>query len=752
MRQPVLFGVRHLSPGAAWQLRRKLDEVEPELILVEGPSDLSDEMVSICHPKAKPPLAMMAYTKDSPIQSILYPFSVYSPEYQAILWAKEHACPCRFMDLPAGVFLSLQRRRQVERDRERTTTDSVYNRLAELSGDEDHDTFWERRFEHWTAEDGYEQAVSEFGRQLRGCTMGADLEDAETVIREAYMKRQIISAIESGIAPERIVCVCGAYHVEGLESMEPMTEEEVQALPSVDCCSTLMPYSYYRLSTRAGYGAGNKAPAYFELLWQAMEQGDLEAASYWYLTRIANFQRQYGNMTSSAEVIEGVRLAKSLAMLRNDTVPCLQDLRDAAITCMGHGQFSKIALAAADTEIGSTIGELPEGVSRTSIQDDFYRQLSQLRLDAFKSDIAKPLDLDLREKLGVQSEAAAFMDVYRSMFLHRLRILGIDFAQVGQNRQERATWAETWTLRWTPEAEIQIVEAALLGDTIASAASFALRERAVASASISQATEIVQDAFLCGMPETVAYALEILQGLAIDEAAVDEIARAAEQLSILIRYGNLRRLDPSPLQPLVSQLFMRGCLTLPSACRCDAAAASALTDAMERLNTVALHHEFLEEDRWISVLLDISDRDDLNTKCSGFAAAILLERGKIGEELLAKEMARRLSRGIPADLGAGWFEGLAKKNRLSLIARLSLWRQLSEYLDALDEGEFRRALVFLRRAFADFSPKEKNDIAENLGEIWGVSTLEAADAVMRETTQEEKELLEGLSDFDFDDI
>ena len=115
-------------------------------------------------------------------------------------------------------------------------------------------------------------------------------------------------------------------------------------------------------------------------------------------------------------------------------------------------------------------------------------------------------------------------------------------------------------------------------------------------------------------------------------------------------------------------------------------------------------------------------------------------------------MARRLSRGIPADLGAGWFEGLAKKNRLSLIARLSLWRQLSEYLDTLDEGEFRRALVFLRRAFADFSPKEKNDVAENLGEIWGISPLEVADAVMRESTQEEKDLLEGLRDFDFDDI
>ena len=65
---------------------------------------------------------------------------------------------------------------------------------------------------------------------------------------------------------------------------------------------------------------------------------------------------------------------------------------------------------------------------------------------------------------------------------------------------------------------------------------------------------------------------------------------------------------------------------------------------------------------------------------------------------------------------------------------------------------FRRALVFLRRAFADFSPNEKNDIAENLGEIWGVSPQQAAELLMNETTEAEQAVLESLSDFDFDDI
>ena len=115
-------------------------------------------------------------------------------------------------------------------------------------------------------------------------------------------------------------------------------------------------------------------------------------------------------------------------------------------------------------------------------------------------------------------------------------------------------------------------------------------------------------------------------------------------------------------------------------------------------------------------------------------------------------MARRLSPGIPADLGAGWFEGLAAKNRRALIVRLSLWRHLDCYLASLEEDAFRRALVFLRRAFADFSPSEKNDIAENLGEIWGVSPQQTAEALMNETTEAEQAMLDSLSDFDFDDL
>ncbi len=784
MEMPTYFGVRHLSPGAAYHLRKALDREKPELILVEGPSDLNDQMQWLCHPETKYPVAILAYTKKPPVQTILYPFAYYSPEVQAILWAKEHKVPCRFMDLPSSVFLAMEEKQDIEpkeqdsvirqahsikqnsvteqagvvEENSKTeqtnsmefscSTEFVYEKLEMLTG-EDHDTFWERNFEQ--TED-YQRASNTFGRELRNSVCDTKHRIAENIVREAYMKRVICEAIDSGIPAHKIFCVCGAFHVEGLKENIPMTNKEVDELSTVESAATLMPYSYYRLSSRSGYGAGNKAPAYFHMLWEAWNGDGLQGAATTYLVKLADAHRKAGNIVSSAEVIDAVKLANVLRQIRGSKYPCLQDLKDAAIATMGHGNLSELAIAFADVEIGRTIGYLPEGVSRTSVQEDFYRQLKLLKLERFRSAELQKLDLDLREKLTVKSKEAAFLDLHRSFFLHRLQVLNIHFAAPLTSKQDKANWGEYWELRWTPEVEIEVVESALLGDTIQDATAFALKERAEQATTISEAAAIFQNAFLCGMPAAATHALTVLQGLSVDTAALTEVAATADRLSVVVRYGDLRKFDAAVVIPLIQQLFLRACFTLEEACNCDVKAASDITKAMDSLNSLQLNHDFLDEVTWIQLLEKISDRDDLNTKCSGFAMAVLLERGAVTEELLSREVSRRLSPSVPADLGAGWFEGLAAKNRYALIARLSLWRHLSDYLDNLDDRTFRRALVFLRRAFADFTPAEKNDIAENLGEVWGIHAQQVAEVLMQETTQEEQAVLAELDDFDFDDI
>jgi len=770
MNNPNFFGIRHLSPAGAYYLRGFLDERKPRLVLVEGPSDFGDMLSDIVRGETKPPIAVLAYTKEAPVRTVLYPFAEYSPEYQAIQWCHKHQVECRFMDLPSETFLAIPESGMQETEGEEGRM-NVYEQLDRKSGGDGHDTFWERVMEQAGSMEAYhlgansfgwervmEQAGSmeayhlganSFGANIRSFTEGTENDWAETALREAYMRRQIRKAVDSGVEPQDIVVVTGSYHVEGLKNWRD-ADEDLSDMPKVGANHTLMPYSYYRLSTRAGYGAGNKAPAYYALLWEGLNRGEPMYAVYSYLIRLAEYQRGKGNPVSSASVIEAVRLAMSLAQLRGGTIASLRDLRDAAETCLGEGSVSNIILATADTEIGTAIGALPDGVSRTSIQEDFYRQLKDLKLEKYRDITAQDLMLDLRENRRVSSEKSAFIDLHRSFFLHRLRVIQVGFAQQQAVSQDNATWSEHWVVRWTPEAEIELVESALRGDTIDGAASFVMKERVENAGNMGDIALVIEDACCCGMEKAVSYATAALQRMAVDAASVEDLAKTAQRLSVVVQYGNIRRIDAKPLEPILQQLFYRACLILEQACVCDDAASKVVITAMEQLNSAELAHDFLDNAEWIKVLDNISERDDLNTKLSGFAAAILLERGSMDTQQLRTEVSRRLSKGIPADLGAGWFEGLAMKNRYALIARLSLWESLNDYLDTLDDEEFKRALVFLRRAFADFSAAEKDQIAENLGEILGLNGQEVSEVVNAVLDESAQEMIEGLDDFDFD--
>jgi len=102
-----VFGIRHLSPAGAWHLNAFLDEVRPTAVLVEGPSDAGELIRQVTLKGVVPPVAMLAYTEELPIRTLLYPWAEYSPEYQAFLWAAREGVPCEFIDLPSGHALAL---------------------------------------------------------------------------------------------------------------------------------------------------------------------------------------------------------------------------------------------------------------------------------------------------------------------------------------------------------------------------------------------------------------------------------------------------------------------------------------------------------------------------------------------------------------------------------------------------------------------------------------------------------------------
>jgi hypothetical protein len=720
-----IFGVRHLSPAAGHHLADLLDELRPTAVLVEGPSDATDQVRHLVHKDTRPPLALLAYTQQRPVRSIVYPLAEYSPEWVALTWAVRHKVAVHLIDLPAAVFLEMHR---VAEDRPadgprqasehtRAYLDDPYEAIARLAGDPDHETWWERHFEHTVEPAAYVDQIYAFGHGLRELRELPDHD--ENLIREAYMRRHIREVLAQGHEPEQVLVVCGAFHAPALtEDRPPMSDRELKALPRTATSLTLMPYSYYRLSAQSGYGAGNHAPAYYQRLYEELRDGRPGRLAARFLSEVAGAMRKAGQVRSSADVIEAVRLAHSLAALAGHPAPCLRDLRDAAVTCLGRGEADTLRPFLAEVEVGHAVGKLPRGISRTSIQDDFYLQLEDLRLAKYQMEKAQELELDLRENRFVKSEAAAFLDRNRSTLLHRLTLLDVDFARPVPAGQDQATWKERWQLHWKPESEIQLVESALRGDTVEMAAAFRLSERLAECERVDQAAGLVRDAARCQLADALEDARRRLQSLAVEDTGLVPLADAVENLAETIRYGSVRRVDPEPLRPLLAQLFLRATLVVRQACLCDRAGAREVQRGILILNRVAAENAGdVDGERWDRELDGIAASDALNAYLSGLACALVLEKGRLGEEELAREVSRRLSPGIDAELGAGWFEGLVQYNRMALFSRLALWRQLDHYLVGLDEDDFRQALVYLRRAFGDFQAGEVRRVVSNLVEI-----------------------------------
>lgn len=790
-----VFGVRHLSPMGAWQLRAYLNRVRPDVVLIEGLNDATDLIPDMTRKETKPPIAILAYTDTQPVRTLVYPLARYSPEYQAIVWAKENKVRVEFIDLPSENFLGLQdaeaerfekmraeaeRKDQAPADAEETSENpaepggigdvseegversetapepkrSLYERFAERAGERDYETYWERHFEHNTAENSYRGATFEFGQAVRELDEDSPRWRAENLVREAFMRARIAETIAAGHKPEKIVAVVGAFHAPVLTGDFPaMTKDELGTLRKRTSKLTLMPYSYFKLSSQSGYGAGNHAPAYFQLMWQALEQGSINELAFRYLSQVARHLREAGTPRSTAEVIDGVRLAETLSALKDGQAPTLSDLRDAAITLLGQGELTTVKDALVRVDVGTEIGELPKGVSQTSIQDDFERELVRLNLGKYKTAVKQELSLDLRENRRAKSEEAAFLDLSRSAFFHRLRVLEISFAQFVQTRQQSTTWAEKWFLQWTPESEIALVEAVLLGETVELATAYKFKSNLEKCTSIADAAVMVRDACECGLMKSMDLARQRLQELAASTSDFVAVAHAAWQLSLVAHYGDVRKFDASPLLPLVEELFVQGSLALFGAANCDANAAKVMVVAIDEMNKVSLEfHDRVDEAMWITQLQRLADADDRNPLLSGYACAILLERGLIANDALSREVSRRISPGVAADLGAGWFEGLAQRNRNALLARQTLWEQLADYIASLDDDQFSRALVFLRRAFGPFSPREKRHIAENLGEYWGLNADTTAEMLEKPLTEEEEETLKDVNEFDFDDL
>ncbi len=342
-----MYGIRRHGPGCARSLLAALTELQPDIVLVEGPPDAQGVLALLPHEGMRPPVALLVYPPDSPQRAVYYPFASFSPEWQALSYAIRRGVPVRFMDLPQSICLAEGYERSDGRTTDaeparasdgsedgRTWTDpsleeDPIGRLAEAAGYTDHELWWEHQIEQRQDQTDLFLGILEAMGALRE---RHPLPQGHEARREAHMRQVIRAAQKEGY--NRIAVVCGAWHAPALASLGPAKPDAdlLRGLSKVRVETTWIPWTNDRLSYRSGYGAGVASPGWYEHLWTAPDR-----VSVRWVAHAARLLRGEDLDASSANVIETVRLAETLAALRGLPVPGLAELQEAmqAVLCGG---------------------------------------------------------------------------------------------------------------------------------------------------------------------------------------------------------------------------------------------------------------------------------------------------------------------------------------------------------------------------------------------------------------------------------
>lgn len=728
--QVEYFGIRHHGPGSARRLVESLDQLQPVEVLIEGPADLSELIPMLADPDMVPPVALLAYPSGEPERSVFWPFSVFSPEYQAILWAVKNGVSVRFIDLPVywrmqeepkgepieapedeqpeesseQVELTNERDEQIELETGEGST-NLANPLSQIeldpigalafaAGYEDGESWWQHVIEENPEPGPIFAAVADAMKALREDSPPPKSMEAA---REAHMRLEIAKSAKQSTGI--VAVVCGAWHVPAL--VEKHTAKADRALlkgvSKRKISATWTPWTSPRLAMSSGYGAGVVSPGWNRHLWETPRE---QQATRW-IARTARSLRQRGQIVSTASLIETERLAVSLAAIRGRPQAGFDELIDATIACMCFGNRVMWKSVATDLLIGSEVGSIPEGVPLAPLLEDLQRQQKTARMKP--EALERELALDLRTESGL----------FRSTLLHRLCALDVPWGRLDDPGRSRGTFRERWILRWEAEYSVALVENLVYGATIAQAAAGRIIARLKQATGLGELSNLVFEALTAQLPEAAAKVSEALEYRSGQATDCLEMLSALPPIADVLRYGKARQFETGQMASLFDRIAVGASIALHHAARgLDEEAAAMFRDAIRDADRAIQLLESSATTPWLESLHNVMGDEQATPLVAGQAARLLYEGEHIDSEVAVQWLARKLSPGTTIAKAAGFFEGFLEGAGSRLIHDARLRDCVSDWVMELDEEAFVESLPLFRRVFSNMDRMERRRLLD----------------------------------------
>jgi hypothetical protein len=581
------------------------------------------------------------------------------------------------------------------------------------------------------------------------------------------------------VDPERVVVVVGAAHAAAFAGGDVDLSLDARLPAPVPCAATLIPFSFPRLAEQLGYGAGNRAPQYYQ---RAHEAGcSFVRATLEVLVEFTEHLRLRGFMASLADTIEAYRLAVMLADLRGKAEPGLDEVREATIATLCRGDATHVDGFLWPSVIGRHVGKVASRIGRNSLQEEFWREVDRRRLP--RTDSVERFALKLVEPVQVET----------SVFLHRLRVAGVPYAtyigrQVGRagSRSVKAAQAEdpggvealvrpaeAWEAQWTPSTDVALAEKIVLGDTLDQVVARVLDERLAAVQGTGQAASVLVEGVVTQSAGTIATALAACDRFAAGDDDLPSLAQAAGMLSSVVSYRSSRstmgaapapRTPPAPppsprtlvdlgdeaIPALCRKTFDRAVLRVPDgvagsdeSVRARAGDRPSVLDALRMLHQVALGQPLVDKPAWITAARGLVHGYAVSPLASGLCTGLLYLAQEIGDDELVLVVGQRLSDTLEPARAAAFLEGFFEVNATALVKSRPVVAALDAFLTGIHPDRFRDAVPVLRRAFGALGATERRYLLENVLAVRKIGDkARAAQAVLLE---KDKEKLQAMS-------
>lgn len=279
----------------------------------------------------------------------------------------------------------------------------------------------------------------------------------------------------------------------------------------------------------------------------------------------------------------------------------------------------------------------------------------------------------------------------------------------------KGTFKESWTLRWTPELMLRVVDAARFGNTVAEAASTQAQEQLEGETELGALAALTERVLVANLPEHLDLAARRLDAAAAHAKDLSGLADAIPQLARWARYGEVRGTRQDRFEQLLDSFLARFRAGVVSAgLGLGAELDAALANRVEAVDRAVRLLGGERAELWTQALVELARHSGVAPSTRGRAVRKLLDADPFSVGDAAAALAASLARGTDPVMAVRWLEGFLAGSALLLLHDEVLLGLLDEWLVGLNRQAFEDVLPLLRRNFSALAPAERHRLGARL--------------------------------------